>query len=87
MDQEFIELYAERHVWKDADPQWLPKWYVRFFFSRLLLELIAEHLVNRAVLAKTVPSLTDSRFDSDDDDDDGNVNMEDGEIKTGKHGM
>ncbi len=28
MDQEFIELYDERAVWRDIDVRWLPKWSV-----------------------------------------------------------
>ncbi|KIS67934.1 uncharacterized protein UMAG_03985 [Mycosarcoma maydis] len=28
MDQEFIELYDERAVWRDIDVRWLPKWTV-----------------------------------------------------------
>lgn len=28
MDQEFIELYDERAVWRDTDVRWLPKWSV-----------------------------------------------------------
>ncbi|EPQ31640.1 uncharacterized protein PFL1_00973 [Pseudozyma flocculosa PF-1] len=28
MDQEFIELFRERCVWKDADRRWLPRWAV-----------------------------------------------------------
>lgn len=40
MDQEFIELYDERAVWRDIDVRWLPKWSV--------LPLASLNLHNRA---------------------------------------
>lgn len=40
MDQEFIELYDERAVWRDIDVRWLPKWSV--------LPLASLNLYNKA---------------------------------------
>ena len=57
MDQEFIELYDERAVWRDIDVRWLPKWSV--------LPLASLNLHNRAMRLEDVEDVMDGGRDEE----------------------
>lgn len=63
MDQEFIELYDERAVWRDIDVRWLPKWSV------LPLASLSLHNTTRKIedLEDEIDGANDQTHDSDQD--------------------